>query len=236
MQYDKIPFKSHFDLNVKVLDEKTIEADKKKAMERIKTGTTTVGLVCKDGVCMATDKRATMGIFVASKTAEKLHMIQPYIWMTIAGGVADAQALIDFLKSETTIYNLRNTTPISVKAAATYLSGVLHYNKGAFQVGLLVGGYTEADGPVLFDLGGYGSILPEKFASVGSGSPFAIGVLEAKYSEELTVEQGMKICVAAVRSAVIRDIASGNGIDVVGVTKDGYNRKFYPIDKDPLEA
>ena len=44
----------------------------------------------------------------------------------------------------------------------------------------------------------------------------------------------MKICAVAVRSAIIRDIASGNGIDVVGITKDGFTRKFYPIEKDPM--
>ncbi|MHA1727816.1 MAG: proteasome subunit beta [Promethearchaeota archaeon] len=233
----KIPkFRSHFDTgDIMVIDKNNTVLEKKKKLELLKTGTTTVGLVCKDGVCMATDKRATSGIFVASKTAEKLHMIQPDIWMTIAGGVADAQYLIDLLRAETNLYNLKNKFKINVKATATLLSNILFSKRGFYQVGLILGGFSSGgEGPALFDVGGYGSLLPEKMCSVGSGSPFAIGVLEAKYSEDLTVEQGMNICAAAVRSAIIRDVASGNGIDVVGIKKDGYERKFYPINKDPL--
>ena len=233
MQEGKIPkFHSHFDLG-------ELNADKvqKNKFDSLKTGTTTVGLICKDGVCLATDRRATSGIFVASKTAEKLHLIQPKgnIWMTIAGGVADAQYLIDIMRAETNLLVLKfNDQPVKVNTAASLLSNILYSNKGFFQVGLIMAGYTEGEGPALFDIGGYGSKLPEKMCSVGSGSPFAIGVLEAKYSDDITVERGMKICAAAVRSAIIRDVASGNGIDVVGITKDGYNRKFYPISKDPL--
>ena len=235
MNKGKIPsFRSHFDLgDLKIADDKNLNASTQNA-EILKTGTTTVGLVCKDGVCLATDKRATGGLFVASKTAEKLNMIQPNLFMTIAGGVADAQYLIEILKAETNLYNLKKDRHISVKTAATLLSNILFSNRGLFQVGLILGGYSEDEGPELFDIGGLGSLLPDKFCAVGSGSPYAIGVLESKYTEELTVEQGMKICAGAVRSAIIRDIASGNGIDVVGITKDGFNRKFYPIDKDPL--
>ncbi|MHA1819509.1 MAG: proteasome subunit beta [Promethearchaeota archaeon] len=232
----KVSFQSNFELDIKMVDREQILKEEKKVNNYLKTGTTTVGLVCKDGVCLATDKRATMGLFIASKTAEKLHMIQPHIWMTIAGGVADAQYLIDFIRSETTLYQLKANYKIAVETTANYLSKMMFQNKGNFEVGLLMGGITEREGPKLFDLGGYGSIIPEKFASVGSGSPFAIGVLEARYHEDLTVEEGMDICAAAVRSAVIRDIASGNGIDVVGIKKDSYNRKFYSIKEDPLKA
>lgn len=235
MNKPKIPiFRSHFDLGeLKITDKKNFNESTINA-EILKTGTTTVGLVCKDGVCLATDKRATGGLFVASKTAEKLNQIQPNLFMTIAGSVADAQYLIEMLKAETNLYNLRRDHPIGVKTAANLLSGILFNNRGLFQVGLILGGYTEDVGPELFDIGGLGSLLPDKFCAVGSGSPYAIGVLESKYNPELTVEPGMKICAGAVRSAIIRDIASGNGIDVVGITKDGFTRKFYPIDNDPI--
>lgn len=235
MNKGKIPnFRSHFDLgDLKIADEKNHNNSSQNA-EILKTGTTTVGLVCKDGVCLATDKRATGGLFVASKTAEKLNMIQPNLFMTIAGGVADAQYLIEILKAETNLYNLKKDKNIGVKAAAKLLSNILFNNRGSFQVGLILGGYSEDEGPDLFDIGGFGSLLHDKFCVVGSGSPFAIGVIESRYTDDLTVEQGMKLCAAAVRSAIIRDIASGNGIDVVGITKDGFTRKFYPIEKDPL--
>lgn len=233
-QHGKIPFHSKFDLNYEIVKDNDIVARTNQIEEKYKTGTTTVGLITKEGVVLGTDNRATMGFFIASKTARKLHEIQPYLWMTIAGGVADAQYLIEILKAETELYNMKNPKNISVKAAATLLSNILYQKKGWYQVGLILGG-VGSDGPGLYDIGGYGSVLPEKFCSVGSGSPFALGVLEAQYSDDLTLEEGMKVAAAAVRSAVIRDIASGNGIDVVGIKKDEYIEKSYSISEDPLK-
>ena len=206
---------------------------KMEIQEKLKTGTTTVGLVCKDGVVLAADKRATMGLFVANKAAEKLHLIQPHAWMTIAGSVADAQYLIEVLRAESTIFNLTSEKPMGVKAIATYLSRIMNYYKGYFQVGLILGGYG-VDGPGLYNLGAYGSILPENITAVGSGSPYAIGVLEAQWNENLTVEEGMNVAAAAVRSSIIRDVFTGNGIDVVGIKKEGYEQKFFDIKVDPL--
>jgi proteasome beta subunit len=232
-QRDFRPLHNQFDINVEVLDNVEIEKRKIEIQKKIKTGTTTVGLVCKDGVVLAADKRATMGLFVASKTAEKLNMIQPHAWMTIAGSVADAQYLIEVLRAESSIFNLISEKPMAVKAIATYLARIMNYYKGYFQVGLILGGYGP-DGPGLFNLGAYGSIIPEKITAVGSGSPYAIGVLEAKWNENITVAEGMNVAAAAVRSSIIRDVFSGNGIDVVGIKKEGYEQKFYDINVDPL--
>lgn len=197
----------------------------------LKTGTTTVGMICKDAVILATDRRATMSYFVASKTAKKVHKIQDHLYMTIAGGVADAQYLIDIIKAETTIYQLENEKPIAVKTAGRILSNILYQNKMMpYEVGLILGGITENEGAVLLDLGSYGSILPEDYIAVGSGTPFAIGVLEANYKKDLPPEEGKKLCISAVKSAIIRDMASGNGIDVVVINKDGTSSEdFVPI-------
>ena len=194
----------------------------------IKTGTTTVGLVCKDAVILGTDKRASMSYFVASKTAEKLHEIQEHLYMTIAGGVADAMYLVDVLRAETTLYQLKREKPIKVKSAGKLLSNILFQNKMyPFQVGLILGGVSEEEGPVLLDIGAYGSILPEKFCAVGSGQNFSYGVLEAKYKENLTIKQGKEIIIKAITSSIIRDMASGNGIDIAVVKKGGPAEKEF---------
>ncbi len=197
----------------------------------LKTGTTTVGLVCKDAVILGTDKRATMAYFVASKTAEKLHRIQEHCWMTIAGSVADAQYLVDILKANTELYQLEKEKPIPIKTAGRQLSNILYQNKMfPFEVGLILGGVTEEEGPILLDIGAYGSILPEKFCAVGSGQNFSYGVLEAKYKDDLTIEEGKNIVKKAITSSIIRDMASGNGIDIVVVTQNGPAvRDFIPI-------
>jgi proteasome beta subunit len=215
------------------VNEKQFSHDKtsKKGSGKLKTGTTTVGLTCKDAVILGTDKRATMAYFVASKTSEKLHKIQDHVWMTIAGTVADAMYLVDVLRAETTLYQLQREKKIKVKSAGKILSNILYQNKMyPYQVGLILGGVTEEEGPVLLDIGAYGSILPEKFCAVGSGQNFSYGVLEAKYKEDLTLKQGMDIVQKAITSSIIRDMASGNGIDLVAITKDGpAERKFIPI-------
>ena len=197
----------------------------------LKTGTTTVGLVCKDAVVLGTDKRATMSYFVASKTAEKVHRIQDHLWMTIAGSVADAQYLIDVLKAETTLYQLNKEKPIKVKSAGQMLANILYQNKMfPYEVGHILGGVTEEEGPVLLDIGAYGSILPEKYCAVGSGQNFSYGVLEAKYKDGLTPAEGKEIVKKAVTSSIIRDMASGNGIDIVVIYADKpAEREFVPI-------
>ncbi|MHA1148971.1 MAG: proteasome subunit beta [Promethearchaeota archaeon] len=182
----------------------------------IKTGTTTVGITCKDAVILGTDKRATMAYFIASKTAKKLHIIQPHLGMTIAGSVADAQYLIDILKAETTLYQLnKEGKPIPIKSAGKLLSNILYQHKMfPFEVGHILGGVTKEEGPVILDLGAYGSILPEDYCAVGSGQNFSYGVLEAKWKEGLSVEEGKQIVKQAITSSIIRDMASGNGISI----------------------
>ena len=211
------PMNSHFSRS----SENLISESQNSDANTLKTGTTTVGLVCKDAVIFGTDKRASMAYFISSKTAEKLHKIQDHLYMTIAGTVADAQYLIDVLKAETSLYQYKKEKPIKVKSAGKLLSNVLYQNKMfPYEVGLLLGGVTEEEGPILLDIGAYGSILPEKFASVGSGQNFSYGVLEAKFKENLSIAEGKEIVIKAVTSSIIRDMASGNGIDIAIVKKD----------------
>jgi proteasome beta subunit len=195
------------------------------------TGTTTVGLVCKDAVILGTDKRATMAYFIASKTAEKLHKIQDHLFLTIAGSVADAQYLVDILRAEATIYQLQKEKSIPVKSAGRLLANLLYQHKlFPFEVGLILGGVTREEGPILLDIGAFGSILPEKYVAVGSGQNFSYGVLEAKYKEGLSVPEGKEIIKKAVTSSIIRDMASGNGIDIAIIKEEGpAEREFIPI-------
>jgi len=221
------PYKSAF---IKESDVNLNTSQNNKA-QILKSGTTTVGLACKDAIILGTDKRASMAYFVASKTSEKLHKIQDHLYMTIAGGVADALYLVDVLRAETTLYQLKEERPIKVKSAGKLLSNILYQNKMfPFQVGLILGGVSEEEGPTLLDIGAYGSILPDKFCAVGSGQNFSYGVLEAKFKDNLSIEEGKQIIIKAITSSIIRDMASGNGIDIAVVKKEGpAEREFIPI-------
>lgn len=219
------------DAEVKSIDARIQQHADLNQKSSFKTGTTTVGLTCKDAVILGTDKRATMAYFIASKTAEKLHMIQPHLGMTIAGSVADAQYLIDILKAETSLYQLNKEQPIPIKSAGKMLSNILYRHKMfPFEVGHILGGVTKEEGPVILDIGAYGSILPEKYCAVGSGQNFSYGVLEAKYKDNLSVEEGKEIIKKAITSSIIRDMASGNGIDIAVIYADKPSeREFIPI-------
>jgi len=200
--------------------------------QNLKTGTTTVGLTTKDAIILGTDKRATMGYFIASKTSEKVYRIQNHLWVTTAGGVADNQFLVDILRAETTIYQLaHDDKPILIKSAAKLLSNILYQNKMfPYEVGIILGGVTEEEGPVLLNISAYGSILPEKYCAVGSGQNFSYGVLEARYKDNLTIGEGKEIVKKAVTSSIIRDMASGNGIDIAIIKKEGEaEREFISI-------
>lgn len=197
-----------------------------KQTNALKTGTTTVGIICKDGVVLAAEKKATLGYLVASKEDIKIVEIMPHIGMSQAGVVGDVQALTKYLRAESKLYELRNKKRISVKASATLLSNILYSSRWSFfpyMVQLILGGYDDK-GPSLFILHPDGSKLEEKeFFATGSGSPMAFGVLETLFKEGLSLEEGKLVAIKAVKSGVERDIGSGGkGIDVAVIDKKGF--------------
>lgn len=195
---------------------------------RTSTGTTTVGIVVNDAVILGADKRATMGFLVASKTADKIHQIAPHIGGTIAGSVADAQYLMDYLATRVRLYEMQHGKRIAVNTLAKILARELFGAKypAPYEVQHVIGG-VDGDGPKLYDIGGDGSILKEEFTSTGSGSVFAYGVLEDGYRPGMDIEAGVELVRKAVKAAISRDIASGNGIDVVVITGDRYERRSF---------
>lgn len=188
-----------------------------------KKGTTTVALVGTDGVVMAADMRASMGYLIANKEAEKVNVIDDHLAMTIAGSVGDAQTLIRWMKAETSIYKMNNGKGMPIKSAATLLANILQGNKYyPFMVQLILGGYDYEEGPTIFSLDAIGGVTTEKYTSTGSGSPIAYGLLESQYKEGLTVKELLPIAVNAIAVAMKRDIATGDGINLISISKNGY--------------
>ncbi len=188
--------------------------------EGMKTGTTTVGLVCKDGVVLASDRRATMGYFIASKDIDKIYSISDNLAMTIAGSVGDAQTLVRWMNAEIKLYELKHEKSITVEAAATLLATILaQYKYYPFYVQLLLGGVDEK--ARLFSIDMLGGITEEKVSSTGSGSPIAYGVLEELFKEDRDIEYNLPIAAKAVHAAMKRDAASGENVDLVVVSKVG---------------
>ncbi len=194
----------------------------------LKTGTTTVGIVCKDGVIMAAEKKSTMGYLIASKESEKVYEVDDTIGLTIAGAAGDAQALVRYVRAELKLFKIQNQRPLTVRGAATLLSNILQggrWSYAPYMVQLILGG-VDAKGAVIYPMDALGAYDEEKkFFSTGSGSPYALGVLEDNYKQNITTDEGAKLAVRAIKAAIERDIGSGGkGIDIMVIKSDGISK------------
>lgn len=191
-------------------------------IEEVKKGTTTIGLVCKEGVVMATEMRATMGTMIAHKTTQKLFKIDDNLGLTVAGVVGDAQTLARYITAEVELYKLKRGQPMSVKSAATLTSNVLGGNRFyPYYVGLILGG-IDRDGGHVYALDMVGGAIPDDYVTTGSGSPYVYGVLEDHYEKGLSVTDGIDLAIRGLHAAMKRDSASGDGYAVASITKDGF--------------
>ncbi|NYZ78950.1 archaeal proteasome endopeptidase complex subunit beta [Candidatus Micrarchaeota archaeon] len=201
-------------------------------MEEAKTlkGTTTIGLVCNDGVIFAADKRATMGYFIANRDVDKIFQIDDTLGLTVAGGVGDAQALVRYMKFEAQLYKMNYAKSMSVGAATTLLSNVLsQYKFAPFLVQILVGGVDDKSR--IFNLDPVGGVTEEKFVSTGSGSPVAYGLLEDSYKEDGSIKDNLRVALKALSVAMKRDAGTGDGMDLVTITPGEFKR----FDKDSIK-
>lgn len=195
----------------------------------LKTGTTTVGVVCKDGIVLGADRRATAGNFIAHKKTDKIYSLNDSIAVTIAGTASDAQLLVKLTQSELKLKDLRTHRRTSTKEAANLIARMVYSNirKLSMIPGIshfIIGGVDDS-GFHLYDCFPDGSLEEIKdYVSSGSGSVMAYGVLDTLYEQSMTVHDGVNLVVKCVNAALQRDSASGDGLDVVAITKDGVKK------------
>jgi len=194
--------------------------------KQLKTGTTTVGLICKDGLILAADKRATAGNLIVDRKAKKVHQINDQLVITTAGSVSDIQLQMKLLKAELALKKFRTSTDSTVKESANLLSGMVYHN---IRVPSMMPGIThfilggvDMEGFHMFDLFPDGSLTQiDDYIASGSGSVMAYGVLETLYNKDMTVAEGVELAKKCVKAALARDNCSGSGMDIMSITKDG---------------
>jgi proteasome beta subunit len=193
---------------------------------QIPLGATTLGIVCTDGVVLASERRVAYGTFVLSKAGKKVFKVTDQIGVACAGLISDMQVIAHTMEAQAALYALDERRAIPVKAAAKLLSNILFQRRGMplFAQTIIAG--VGPDGPKMFVLDLLGSLIEDKYAAVGSGAQIAIGVLEAEYKDSVTVEEGKEMVIKAIKSAVERDAASGNGVDVLTITEEGTKEVF----------
>jgi proteasome beta subunit len=166
--------------------------------------------------------RASAGYFIANNNTMKIQKIDLHAGLTLAGGVADAQNIVDILRYHSNLHRVEKQSPITIHSLARLCSLIFHQNRGyPFMADILLGGY-DVNGPALFNVDMFGSVEEKSYVTTGSGSPVAYGLLEEKYKEDLTVEEAKKIALQAVKAAIVRNIGTGDGINIAVMDKDGF--------------
>jgi len=186
------------------------------------SGTTTLAIKCQDGVVLGSDTRVTAGYFIAHKTGRKIFKIKEHLAVTIAGVVADAQAIIDSLKFYANLYEINYGRPLNARSAAKLLSLILYQNRLYPLITELIIAGKDNDKYSIYKLDPFGSLVEDNYAVSGSGSPIAMGVIESEYNKDMSIEEGVKLAVKALLSAMKRDIGSGDDFNIAIINEKGY--------------
>jgi len=184
-------------------------------------GATTVGVAFRDGVILASEKRVSYGYLIVSKGGKKVFKITECIGAACAGLVSDMQILIREVEAYANLFNLDVGRNISVRSAAKLMSNLLFNRRLAPLITQTIVGGLDEEGPSLYVLDVLGSVIPDKYAVVGSGTEIAVGVLEEGYKEGMAIEEAKELVTRAIKSAISRDVMSGDGIDFLTIMKDG---------------
>jgi proteasome beta subunit len=183
-------------------------------------GATTVGVVFKEGVILASEKRVSYGNMIMSRGGKKVFKLTARIGAACAGLVSDMQILAREMEAYTKLFDLDVGRSISVRSAAKLMSNLLFSRRMAPLITQTLIGGVDDEGPSIYVLDVLGSVIPDKYSVVGSGTEIAIGVIEEGYKDNLSMEEAKQLATKAIKSAISRDVMSGDGIDFLIITKD----------------
>lgn len=216
-----------FILNTEVNFEKLCNVGLIKKFPDVAHGTTTLSFMFNNGIVVAVDSRASIGSFIGSKTVQKVLPVSKYILGTMAGGAADCSFWIRRLQAEAILYCLRESKQISVASVANILSQYLNNNKSlALSMGTMITGYDELCGPSVYYIDNSGIRVYDDMFAIGSGSTFALGILDTAERSILTEKEAITLGIKAIRRATLRDAFSGGYISVYIIKSDGWEKVF----------
>ncbi len=208
-----------------------IKMDQELKNSILKTGTTILGIVCKDGVVMASDRQSTAGTIVMNKNSEKTKQINDYLLISGTGMVSDIQRIAKILPAELRLKELKSKSRPTVKHASSLLanisySGIRNPSMIPQQAGFLLGGFNEDGTTELYSIEPAGSVVKvdDYDANFGSGMPYVLGLLERQYKPGLSVKDGIELAKESIKSSTQRDIGSGYGLDIFTITKEGIKK------------
>lgn len=192
-------------------------------------GATAVGIRAKEGVVLAADKRVTYGFTLMSRAGKKVFKITDRVGMASAGFIADMQTIAKNIAAEIKLYELESGFSISVYSAAKLMSMLLYSRRLLpYLIETIVGGVDE-EGAHVYILDPIGAVIEDDYAALGTGSQVAIGIIEEGYKDSISLKDAEKLAERAIKAAFSRDAASGDGIDILSITKEGCKERFIPV-------
>lgn len=184
-------------------------------------GATTLGLVCSDGVVLASEKRVSYGYMVMSRVGKKVFKLTDRIGAACAGLVSDMQILVREVEAYANLFRMDTGRPMPVRSAAKVMSNLLFSRRLVPLITQTIVAGMDDEGPSLYVLDVLGSVIPDKYAAVGSGAEIAVGVLEQEYKDGMNTGEAKDLVIRAIKSAISRDVMSGDGVDLLVITKEG---------------
>ncbi len=201
----------------------------------LKTGTLTVGIVCKDGIVLAADNRQTYasggGVAYIAGTADKIHKINDRILATTAGGASDSRRTLKLISAEIKLKELKSKEKITLKEAASLTSNFLYQNIRAPSMipsiaHFLIAGYDKVAGTGLYDASPDG-YLQKIETYQATGAPFeSLGILDVEYDKNITLEKGIELAKKVFNATKGRQPGVGDGFDIYTI-KPGEIKKVF---------
>lgn len=198
-------------------------------MSNVGSAATAIGLKAKDFIVLAAERRVAYGSFIMSRAGKKVFTFKDRYGIAFAGLFADIQTLKRIMDVELHAYEIENGVKLSVRSAAKLLSVILYQYKWFPFLSEVIFGGVDEEGSHLIVMDALGSMIEDDYAAVGSGGPIAIAVLENGYREGLSREEAVELAVNAIKSAIKRDVYSGDGIDVAIIDHSGTEERFVKL-------
>jgi proteasome beta subunit len=191
-------------------------------------GATAIGISYDGGIILAAEKRVSYGNFVVNKNTKKIFPVTEFVGAACAGMIADMQVLVRQVSALAKIRRLEIRRNVATNSIAKLMS-VIMFERRFFPLltQVVVGGVEYR--PQIFTLDPLGSVLPDDYAAVGSGAEMALGVMDAEYSRDMSEENARNLVIKAIKSSILRDSSSGDGIDMLTITKNNLREDMLAI-------
>ncbi|MGC2425909.1 MAG: proteasome subunit beta [Nitrososphaeraceae archaeon] len=187
-------------------------------------GATAVGISYDKGVILSAEKRVSYGNFVVNKNTKKTFSVTNQVGAACAGMIADMQVLVRQVAALAKIRKLETRRNVAPNSIAKLMS-VIMFERRFFPLltQVIVGGLEIK--PEIYTLDPLGSVLPDEYAAVGTGAEMALGIIDAEYKPNMSEEKAREMAIKAIKSSILRDSSSGDGIDILVITKSGFREE-----------